>query len=210
MAAHLKTLVIENFRSLRGKVVVPLDAQVVLIHATNGMGKTSVVSALELGLTGKIAHLAADGDSYRSYLTTLGAEAGSVELTATGSYKEGAQIDGSLGFSNAVFNPKPLLDGDDAKFFAERCYLPQATLGRLLEIYDDQKTSTTSPLTQFVKELLGLDPLDALVDGMYPAYNITRIRNLVSEYRRLESLRTSLRNEIAQQSVDHSRDAFIG
>jgi DNA repair protein SbcC/Rad50 len=200
MAAHLKTLVIENFRSLRGKVVVPLDAQVVLIHATNGMGKTSVVSALELGLTGKIAHLAADGDSYRAYLTTLGAEAGSIELTATGPYKEGAQLDGSLDFSNVVFDPKPLLDGDDAKFFAERCYLPQATLGRLLEIYDDQKTSTTSPLTQFVKELLGLDPLDALVDGMYPAYNITRIRNLVSEYRRLESLRTSLRNEIARNN----------
>jgi exonuclease SbcC len=200
MAAHLKTLVIENFRSLRGKVVVPLDAQVVLIHAGNGMGKTSVISALELGLTGKIAHLAADGDSYRGYLTSLGAEAGSLELTATGPYKEGAQIDGSLDFSNVVFDPKPLLDGDDAKFFAERCYLPQATLGRLLEIYDDQKTSTTSPLTQFVKELLGLDPLDALVDGMYPAYNITRIRNLVSEYRRLESLRTSLRNEIARHN----------
>lgn len=60
---RLKSLVIENFRSLRGKVVVPLDAQVVLIHGTNGMGKTSVLSALELGLTGKIAHLAADGPS---------------------------------------------------------------------------------------------------------------------------------------------------
>jgi exonuclease SbcC len=200
MAAYLKTLVIENFRSLRGKVVVPLDAQVVLIHATNGMGKTSVVSALELGLTGRIAHLAADGDSYRAYLTTLGTEVGSIELTTTVAYREGARIDGSLDFSNVVFDPKPLLNDADAKFFAERCYLPQATLGRLLEIYDDQKTSTTSPLTLFVKELLGLDPLDALVDGLYPAYNVTRVRNLVSEYRRLESLRTSLRNEIARNN----------
>src|SRR6266851_4103480 len=107
MAAHLKTLVIENFRSLRGKVVVPLDAQVVLIHATNGMGKTSVVSALELGLTGKITHLAADGDSYQAYLTTLDTEGGSIELTTTVPYKEGARIDGSLDFSNAVFDTKP-------------------------------------------------------------------------------------------------------
>jgi exonuclease SbcC len=198
IAPRLKTLVIENFRSLRGKVVVPLDAQVVLVHATNGMGKTSVLSALELCLTGKIAHLAADGDGYRAYLTTLETEGGSIELTTTSSYKDGARIDGSLEFSDVLFDPRPLLDATDAKFFAERCYLPQATLSRLLEIYDDQKTNTTSPLTQFVKELLGLDPLDALVDGLHPAYNITRVRNLVPEYRRLESLRTSLLDEIAR------------
>jgi exonuclease SbcC len=65
-SARLKTLVIENFRSLQGRVVVPLDAQVVLVHGSNGMGKTSVFSALELALTGKIAHLASDGDGYQS------------------------------------------------------------------------------------------------------------------------------------------------
>ena len=58
------------------------------------------------------------------------------------------------------------LDIADARYFAERCYLPQAILGRLLEIYNDQKTNTTSPLTLFVKELLGLDPLDAQIDGL--------------------------------------------
>ena len=73
--------------------------------------------------------------------------------------------------------------------------MPQATLGRLLEIYDDQRTDTTSPLTLFVKELLGLDPLDALVDGLYPAFNVSRIRNLVPTYRQLETLRRSLEDE---------------
>jgi exonuclease SbcC len=85
-APRLKTLVIENFRSLRGKVVVPLDAQVVLVHGSNGMGKTSVLSALELALTGKIAHLTSDGNGYQSYLTTLGTEGGSVGLTTTDAY----------------------------------------------------------------------------------------------------------------------------
>jgi DNA repair protein SbcC/Rad50 len=202
-APRLKTLVIENFRSLRGKIVVPLDAQVVLIHGTNGMGKTSVLSALELGLTGRIGHLATNGDGYQAYVTTLDTESGSIELTTTESYKEGAKTGGSLNFSDNLFAPTPLLDSDDAKFFAERCYLPQATLGRLLEIYDDLETNTTSPLTQFVKELLGLDPLDALVDGLHPAYNVTRVRNLVPQYRRLEGLQSSLRDEIkrSDQSI---------
>jgi exonuclease SbcC len=194
-AERLKTLVIRNFRSLRGEVVVPLDAQVVLVHGTNGMGKTSVLSALELALTGKIAHLAVDGDGYRSYLTTLETGGGSVELTTTGPLREGGRTKGTLDFSHTTFTPAPLLDTADARFFAERCYLPQATLGKLLELYNDQGTASTSPLTQFVKDLLGLDPLDSLVEGLFAAFNITRIRNLVPAYRRLENLRASLLQE---------------
>ena len=210
-AERLKTLVIRNFRSLRGEVVVPLDAQVVLVHGTNGMGKTSVLSALELALTGKIAHLAADGDGYRSYLTTLETGGGSIQLTTTGPLHEGARTMGALDFSDTTFKPAPLLDAADARFFAERCYLPQSTLGKLLELYDDQGTGSTSPLTQFVKDLLGLDPLDALVDGLFPAFNVTRIRNLVPAYRRLENLRTSLvqeRDRTSQsiRTTEQSRD----
>jgi DNA repair protein SbcC/Rad50 len=161
------------------------------------------LSALELGLTGKIGHLATNGDGYQAYVTTLDTDRGSVELTTTQPHKEGARTGGSLNFSDDLFAPTPLLDLGDAKFFAERCYLPQATLGRLLELYDDLETNTTSPLTQFVKELLGLDPLDALVDGLYPAYNVIRVRNLVPEYRRLEALQASLRDEIkrSDQSI---------
>lgn len=195
---RLKSLVIENFRSLRGKVVIPLDAQVVLIHGTNGMGKTSVLSALELGLTGKIAHLATDGDGYRRYLTTLDTGGGSIALTTTAPLDDGGRTDGALDFSDSHFTPSALLDPSRARFFAERCYLPQATLGRLLEIYDDQKTSSTSPLTLFVKELLGLDPLDALVDGLDPAFNVTRVRKIAPDYRRLEALQTSLKQDVSK------------
>ena len=88
---RLKTLVIENFRSLRGKVVIPLDAQVVLIHGSNGMGKTSVLSALELALTGRVAHLASDGNGYQNYLTTLETGGGSIELVTTGAHRPGAR-----------------------------------------------------------------------------------------------------------------------
>lgn len=198
MDARLKTLVIENFRSLRGRVVIPLDAQVVLVHGSNGMGKTSVLSALELGLTGRIAHLATNGDGYQRYLTNIGTDGGSIEIITSSPHKLDAANNGVLRYSDKLFEPRPLLSGDDARFFSERCYLPQATLGRLLEIYDEQRTNTTSPLTLFVKELLGLDPLDALVDGLYPAFNVARVRNLVPDYRRLEGLRASLRDELTR------------
>lgn len=199
--ARLKSLVIENFRSLRGKIVIPLDAQVVLVHGTNGMGKTSILSALELGLTGKISHLAADGDAYKSYLTTLETGGGSIALTTTGPHRAGGATYGSLDFSEGSFAPDPLLDPADQSFFAERCYLPQATLGRLLEIYDEQRTGSTSPLTLFVKELLGLDPLDALVDGLDPAFNVTRVRKIAPDYRRLEASKTSLQEEIEKSDL---------
>ena len=210
MQARLKTLVIENFRSLRGTVVIPLDAQVVLIHGTNGMGKTSVLSALELALTGRIKHLADAGKGYQSFLTTLDTPGGSIQLTTTAPYSQGARTHGALEFSGSALKPTPLLNANDAKFFAERCYLPQATLGRLLELYDDNKTDTTSPLTQFVKDLLGLDPLDALVDGLFPAFNVARVRNLVPEYRRLESLQSALREEISgyDQSIRNVRGSL--
>jgi exonuclease SbcC len=209
---RLKTLVIRNFRSLKGEVVVPLDAQVVLIHGTNGMGKTSVLSALELALTGKITHLAVNGDAYRSFLTTLDTGGGSIELTTTKPHRTGGRVKGTLDFSDTMFTPAPLLNASDARFFAERCYLPQAALGKLLELYDDQGTGSTSQLTQFVKDLLGLDPLDALIDGLHAAFNVTRIRNLVPAYRRLETLRKSLKEDFDRttqsiRSAEQSRDA---
>jgi len=49
---RLTRLKIENYRSIRGQHVINLDAPVVLIHGPNGSGKTSLLSAIEMGLTG--------------------------------------------------------------------------------------------------------------------------------------------------------------
>jgi len=201
MPARLKTLVIENFRSLRGKVVIPLDAQVVLVHGSNGMGKTSVLSAIELGLTGKINHLSNSGSRYQSYITNLGTEGGSIELTTSEPLNTNGRTSGRLNFSDEAFSSDPLLTAENARFFSERAYLPQATLGRLLEIYDARKTNTSSPLTQFVKELLGLDPLDALVDGLFPVFNVTRIRSLVPDFRRLETQKAAIGEDLKSNTI---------
>lgn len=207
MAPRLDTLVIENFRSIKGKVVIPLNAQVVLVHGTNGMGKSSIMSALEIGLTGRMAHLAASGEGYKSYLTHLGQAGGSISLSTTQALGEEGRISGTAAFTETTFEAEPLLAAGLDRFFGERCYLPQATLGRLIEIYSNTGTKTTqSPLTQFVKEILGLDPLDALVEGLNPAFNVTRVRNLIPEYRRLETLETSAAQE-AKLADDGLRDA---
>jgi exonuclease SbcC len=61
-----------------------------------------------------------------------------------------------------------------SRFYGERCYLAQSTLARLLEIYQHKDARLTeSPLTKFVKDLLGLDQLDALVEGLHDAGDVT-------------------------------------
>jgi exonuclease SbcC len=53
----LRHLEITNFRSIKGTIQAPLDAKVVLVHGENGAGKTSLLSAIELALTGRVISL---------------------------------------------------------------------------------------------------------------------------------------------------------
>jgi exonuclease SbcC len=75
----------------------------------------------------------------------------------------------SLRVTTGEVSGLPLLNGVDSSFFSERSYLAQSTLGRLLEIYQHTDKKTDSPLTRFVKELLGLDRMEALIGGLYTA-----------------------------------------
>lgn len=204
MNPRIKSLSIHNFRSIRGSVVIPLDAQVVLVHGTNGMGKTSVLSAIELGLTGSIAHLE-EPSKYHSFLTHIETAGGSIQLAVEG-MNGGSTGAGQVAFAPGSFDATPVLNAADASFFSERCYLPQAVLGRLLDIYD-QRRNTNSRLTEFVKELLRLDALDALVDGLDHAFNVTRIRKLAPVYKQLEEARDLLDKQLERErsSVESAR-----
>ena len=206
MNPRLKSLSIQNFRSIRGPVVVPLDAQVVLVHGTNGMGKTSLMSAIQLGLTGAIAHLE-DQSKYHDFLTHIDTPGGSIQLSVEGMNGRSTGA-GQVTFAPGSFDATPALNAADASFFSERCYLPQAVLGRLLDIYDQKKT-TNSRLTEFVKELLRLDALDALVDGLDHAFNVTRIRKLAPVYKQLEEARDLLEKQLERErsSVESARQA---
>lgn len=175
MSFRLTSLVVEDFRSIRGTQRVSLDAPVVLIHGPNGTGKTSLLSAIEFSLTGAVASLGRFDPGYVQHLPhkksptgkcRVVVEATGLSVTSAEVVSDGAQVRGA-----------GLLSGALSRFFTERCYLPQAALGRLLEIYEYQDSRRSdSPLTRFVKELLGLEALDALIKGLHASGDVRRMR----------------------------------
>lgn len=153
----LEAITISNFRSIRGSVTVPLDAPVVLIHGLNGAGKTSVLAAIELALTGQFAGAV---PPQPGVLVHRGSKRAIIQLDTTDGTTSGKLAAKGLDLS-------PMLGEGEARFYAERCYLTQARLGRLLEIYQSAEGRTDTPLTRFIKDLLRLERLDALVDGLH-------------------------------------------
>ena len=202
MTPRLQSLSISDFRSVRGLVTIPLDAPVVLIHGPNGVGKTSVLSAIELGLTGQVPSMARVDPDYVSYLPHREAMTARVSLAASGFDPERSPAE--LLITRQAIQNTPLLARDLSRFFSERCYLAQSTLGRLLEIYQhkDSRQSDT-PLTEFVKDLLGLNQLDALIDGLHAAGDVRRLRRAVPEYPNVEDARAD-----AASRLSRARDAI--
>lgn len=175
MTPHLKSITLGDFRSIRGSITVPLDAPVVLIHGPNGVGKTSILSGIELALTGAVPSLERIEPDYITHLVHKQASKGKVSLSASG--LDGRAEHTDLVVTSDGIQGAPLLSKTLSRFYSERCYLAQSALGRLLEIYQHKDTrQSDSPLTQFVKDLLGLDQLDALIDGLHDAGDVRRLR----------------------------------
>jgi exonuclease SbcC len=181
MNPSLNSITITNFRSLRGTVTVPLNAPIVLIHGPNGSGKTSISSAIELALTSEIQAMLRTDPNYLFHLPHRGTDFGTIALTTSGvNTADPSTLD--IRVTADGLQGAPLLHGEACRFFSERCYLAQATLSRLLEIYQYAKPHEDSPLTQFVKDLLGLNHLDALIEGLQPAGDLRNTRRLAPGY----------------------------
>ena len=197
MAALLRSISITDFRSIRGTVSIPLDASIVLIHGQNGAGKTSLLSGIELALTGAVPSLQRLDENYFAHLVHKDAPAASITIAVN---SPSGELSKTLAIKNAAIQGEPLFNGTDATFFNERCYLAQSTMNRLLELYQGKELKKgDSALTKFVKDLLGLDQLDSLINGLDDAGHLTRLKNALPEYRSsleevptLESRRDSL------------------
>ncbi|UIJ47124.1 AAA family ATPase [Sphingomonas cannabina] len=185
----LRELDITNFRSIRGHVYAPLDAKVVLIHGENGAGKTSLLSAIELALTGSVQSLHRADAGYAKQLLHRSATSGSVLVKTSGEAGE-QSFETRLDAGGATAVGK--LEQRLAAFFSERAYLPQSLLGQLLQIYQESGSGADSPLARFVGKLLGLDRLDALEAGLKPLVDIRNVRKVVDGWSGAETEKTRL------------------
>lgn len=190
MIGRLKKLEIQNFRSINDRVSVRLDAPVVLIHGSNGVGKTSLLTAIEYAATGTAASLEGVEPSYRSQLLNYEASTGEIILSYEGGDPAHTTIkkSGTSGVGQ--------LSQKRSEFFSERCYLAQSALSQLINMYQDSTTDINSSLSRFVNELLGLDRLDAIERGLHASLDLRNTKKLVPSYLALDRHRDSLRIEV--------------
>lgn len=201
----LKSIDINNFRSIRGRIHAPLDGKVVLVHGENGAGKTSLLSAMELAVTGKVQSLERADPAYEKQLLHRSANEGSILLkTLVGTSEQAFE---------AVLRPGTVqsitaFDKRRASFFQERAFLPQSLLGQLLQIYQDAGNDSQSPLAQFVGKLLGLDRLDAIEAGLKPLGDVRNVRRNVDGWLAAEDEKSRLSQLISDRRK--MRDALDG
>ncbi|MFJ2620147.1 AAA family ATPase [Glutamicibacter sp. NPDC087344] len=173
----IRRLAVADFRRLEGKRELPFDAPVVLIHGPNGTGKTSVLSALELALTGGIRSMARHSEHYRAHLPFFGQSYATVRADVAENLQVGTP-GVPLTVSRTNLEGTPAFSDEAAKFYAERCYLDQASLGRLLDLYQAREGNEQSALEKFVSELLGLEKIDALRGGLNEANDLRLLKKL--------------------------------
>ncbi|WP_170320389.1 AAA family ATPase [Rhodococcus erythropolis] len=173
----IRRLMVSDFRRIEGTRDLPFDAPVVLIHGPNGTGKTSVLSALELALTGHIRSMERQSDRYRAHLPFFGQPYATVRADVAEDVRAGTP-GAPLTVNGTRLEGPPAFNDAAAKFYAERCYLDQTSLGRLLDLYQAREGNEQTALEKFVNELLGLEKLDALRDGLSDANDLRLLKKL--------------------------------
>lgn len=206
----IRRLILSDFRRIEGTRELDFDAPVVLIHGPNGTGKTSILSALELALTGGIRSMERQSEGYLAHLPYFGQSYATVRAEVDEDLQKGA-LGAPLTVSGARLEGEPAFNEAAAKFYAERCYLDQSSLGRLLDLYQAREGTEQTALEKFVNELLGLEELDALRGGLSDANDLRLLKKLAvgvdeadreakaaaAKLKEQSALRTEIQTEVA-------------
>lgn len=200
----IRRLFVSDFRSIEGTRDLPFDAPIVLIHGSNGTGKTSILSALELALTGRIRSMERQSDRYKAHLPFFGQPYATVRVDVADTLQAG-HTRGPLTVNGARLEGTPALDDEAASFYAERCYLDQSSLGRLLDLYQAREGSERSALERFVNELLGLEKLDALRDGLSDAMDLRLLKKLAVGVDEADREAKAAEAELRERSAERVR-----
>ena len=196
MIERLLNLELSGFRCFSGEEQISLDADVVLIHGANGTGKTSILSALEFGLTGQVSELAIFEDDYPRCLRNVDT---SRPTFATVKFRtpQGQHVTSTHTVNGNLREESVALSTDDRRVFRDRCYLSQTSLSRLLENYQAcSSEDPEQPLVRFVRELLGLDLLENITSGLYEAALMPRLEKAVPALERVAEEEKILRERL--------------
>ncbi|GJO06756.1 hypothetical protein NJB18091_48400 [Mycobacterium marinum] len=199
--APIRGISISDFRRLEGTRFLPLDAPIVLLHGHNGAGKTSVLSALELALTGDIRSMRRHDPRYTAHLPYHGREFATLSVSVAEWLSLSRPTERMTVGGNRI-EGIPAFSAQAAQFYAERCYLDQVSLGQLLDLYQFREGKTDSALSRFVNELLGLEQLDALRSGLTDAEDIRRLKKLSEPLADAESQAQRATKQLAEATAD--------
>ncbi len=203
MNRRLTSLRLENYRSIRGRHTFNLDAPVVLIHGANGSGKTSLLSALEIGLTGEAVAMQRSDSNYLSHLVHKGTDEATIEVRCRHDAFE--PLLSTLLIQHGAVIGELALPQQYRRLYTERCFLAQTTLSQLLDIYEQRSGKADDALTRFVRDLIGLDRFDSLLAGIHHTRHLARFRRALPVYAEVE--REIGRNERELREIDQNLDA---
>ncbi|MCY4557177.1 MAG: AAA family ATPase [Chloroflexi bacterium] len=199
MTRRLTRLRVENYRSIRGRHSINLDAPVVLIHGANGSGKTSLLSALEIGLTGQAAAMRRTDPSYFSHLVHFGTNHAKISIEYLHDALTSSDTEQIIQSGEMI--GEPILPPNLRRLYTERCFLSQTTLARLLDIYEQRSGDADDALTRFVHDLIGLDHFDNLLAGIHHARHISRFRNVLPGFAEVEQAIENQEQELRELAV---------
>lgn len=204
MITRLTELTVDSFRAFGGKETIDLNADVVLIHGSNGAGKSSLLSAIEFAVAGSVSDYARFGKDYPRCLRHVRSQAASCEVKFLNGGASVHAVGSAVSQSDGV-SRRGRISEEDARFFVERSYLSQVKLGRLLDSYQAvEKGEREPPIIQFVKRLLQLEGIEHLTASLHDIEDLRRSRSAFPEIAELEHREAALqirRSALAAQML---------